>query len=255
TFDETPLQSLNPPPVKPRISILQKLGDTGIKRSRQPSPVFENESDDSDTEEVNGVTPPIPARSTGNNADGLQRRNTTDISYDNNDLAVHVHEVKVEIKETCSFAADNEGYIPEEESLRTRRLPPPIPTEHEHDDCNNTVRSRRSPPPVPEEQNDGIEHDHPIQDEYDDFNGIINGDGSLFSSDGHGPMSSASYASYSGNPNQANVSQASGIRQEKQYSDHYNSMPNVLDSWKEPSTAVKTLVADNDEKDTKEDEN
>ncbi|VDH94731.1 Hypothetical predicted protein, partial [Mytilus galloprovincialis] len=215
TFDETPLQSLNPPPVKPRISILQKLGDTGIKRSRQPSPVFENESDDSDTEEVNGVTPPIPARST----------------------AVHVHEVKVEIKETCSFAADNEGYIPEEESLRTRRLPPPIPTEHEHDDCNNTVRSRRSPPPVPEEQNDGIEH------------------GSLFSSDGHGPMSSASYASYSGNPNQANVSQASGIRQEKQYSDHYNSMPNVLDSWKEPSTAVKTLVADNDEKDTKEDEN
>lgn len=51
TFDETPLQSLNPPPVKPRISILQKLGDTGIKRSRQPSPVFENESDDSDTEE------------------------------------------------------------------------------------------------------------------------------------------------------------------------------------------------------------
>ncbi|CAC5391036.1 unnamed protein product [Mytilus coruscus] len=230
----TSLQSLIPPPDKPTINVRQKLGDTGVKRQRQPSPVLESESDDSDDEE-----------------------------------AVHVHEVKVEIGETCSFAAENESYNAEEESLRTRRLPPPIPTEH--DDCNNTVRTRRLPPPVPEEQNDCIENvprrrsppsPSPIHEEYDDYNGISNGDGSQSPSDEHGPMSSAPYASYSGNSNEvlASIPQTSAIRQEKQYSDHYNSMPNAMDSWKEPLTAVKTLVADNEETfvmetDTKEDEN
>lgn len=33
-------------------------------------------------------------------------------------VAVHVHDVEVEISETCSFAAENEGYIPEEESCK-----------------------------------------------------------------------------------------------------------------------------------------
>ncbi|XP_071125361.1 uncharacterized protein [Mytilus edulis] len=231
--DQTFLQSLIPPPDKPKINVRQNIDDIGVKRLRHPSPVHESEKDDSDAEEVYDETPPIPPRSTGNNAVG---RNTKDISYDNTDLAVHVHEVKVEIRETCSFAAENEGYIPEEEMyLVPAKRSPAIHTEHV--DCNNTVNNRRSPSPVPEEQNDGIEH------------------GSLCSSDGHGPMSSAPYACYSGNPNQANVSQTSGIRQEKQYSDQYNSMPNALDSWKEPSTAVKTLVADNDETGTKEDEN
>ncbi|XP_052076136.1 uncharacterized protein LOC127714158 isoform X2 [Mytilus californianus] len=244
TPDRTPLQSSIPSPDKPTINVRQKLGDTDVKRQRQPSPVLESESDDSDDEEVCDFTPPIPARST----------------------AVHVHEVKVEISETSSFAAENEGYVPEEESLLTRRLPPPIPTEH--DDCNNTVRTRRLPPPVPEAQNDCIENvprrrsPHPIPEEYDDYNGISNGDGSQSSSDEHGPMSSASYTSYSGNPNEvlASIPQTTGIRQEKQYSDHYNSMPNAMDSWKEPLTAVKTIVADNEETfvmetDTKEDEN